>query len=743
MSLETVNTKLEAYKLITDPSRLLALLFSKYGDIQEDYNIEIANQLIFNKASHFNIYFKEQNIFNDKIENIRRFYHKNESTTKIIKLNDYYKNYQSFFCKAIFADFLFANILKNYQDKKAEIFYKDNYGNSSLDKDEEKSKNLTNSSTFSSLDNITNNKTIFDKKYKNIIENEDMNKTLMLTLDSFLNKKNGNNEVPLDKGNLISVNTSDPNNEKDKSFIDCLKNFILLNKVKAKAEKKNNKEDNSKKNNNLNNSCKQNNDLIKNKLLNKKEDLDKSNKENSNFQNLISKTKFSYKTNTQLNRNNYNNNNNNENQEKIKIKKVEIEKKELNKINLILSPKHMKFNFANLTSRNTEFKKLKPINMKSTKKNKSYHFNNNKKHNQIISRNISQNSNNCISFPYPNKNNDFSTKILNDISLKKLKNSSNKNIQAIQSTISQISRYNQFLRGNNKPINNKKNKTYEILNNGNKMKNLSNKNNLFTQFKKLVNSHSQNNKVQNNNNLKSKFNLFKNGNFSPVNLNPINKNRNKNGLNNLQAYNKLINKSRNFEQYKKYMISSNSIDNNNIHISSLSPQSISQNLKLNKEKKNILNNIKIINKIKLPNRLNKNHIKDIINTNNYNINFNNLFFCGPNTPNYFDNIKNNIINNQNRHTNMNIKKVNANFYMLSFNNLNNSNQINTRNKAKISDTNYANSHYKIKNRTNDNMNIKNLRKCQSQKKYTNYKRKDIDLNKKKIPLTINKILVDK
>ena len=67
MSLETVNTKLKALKLITDPSRLLALLFSKYVDIQEDYNIEIANQLIFNKASHFNIYFKEKNIFNDKI----------------------------------------------------------------------------------------------------------------------------------------------------------------------------------------------------------------------------------------------------------------------------------------------------------------------------------------------------------------------------------------------------------------------------------------------------------------------------------------------------------------------------------------------------------------------------------------------------------------------------------------------------------------------------------------------------
>ena len=90
MSLETVNTKLKALKLITDPSLLLSLLFSKYGNIQEDLNVKIANQLILNKAHHLNIYFKEQNMFNDKNENLRRFYQKNESFLKIKKLF-YYK----------------------------------------------------------------------------------------------------------------------------------------------------------------------------------------------------------------------------------------------------------------------------------------------------------------------------------------------------------------------------------------------------------------------------------------------------------------------------------------------------------------------------------------------------------------------------------------------------------------------------------------------------------------------------
>ena len=39
LEIESVNTKLEAYKLIHDPTRLFNLLYSKYGDIEDDYII--------------------------------------------------------------------------------------------------------------------------------------------------------------------------------------------------------------------------------------------------------------------------------------------------------------------------------------------------------------------------------------------------------------------------------------------------------------------------------------------------------------------------------------------------------------------------------------------------------------------------------------------------------------------------------------------------------------------------------
>ena len=50
-SLSQINTKYEAYRLIYDPTRLLSLLYSKYGDIEEDYYLLNTNQLIYNLNS--------------------------------------------------------------------------------------------------------------------------------------------------------------------------------------------------------------------------------------------------------------------------------------------------------------------------------------------------------------------------------------------------------------------------------------------------------------------------------------------------------------------------------------------------------------------------------------------------------------------------------------------------------------------------------------------------------------------
>jgi len=733
MTSDKVDTKLEALKLITDPSRLFSLLFSKYGDIQEDFYIEISNQLIFNKLSHFNIYFKELNTFFDKTENIRRFYPKHESDIKIPKLNEYYKNYQTFFCKATLSDIGINNLLKNYQDTKAEIFYYNNYGNSSSNKEEnEQSKIIHNSSSLSSLDNITYNRTIFDKKYKNIIENCNKSNSLILTLDSYLNSKNA--DSGFGKGNLISFYSSDSNNEKDKSFVEGLNNLISCYNKKKEKMQKNLKENNEDKNNDINNTSKQMNTKIKNQILNKKETLDKSNRENNKNQSIIFKPKVPNLLIAKAKKNNNNNNIKESNDEKRSENLNNIEIKDIsskNTKNLMLSPNKKKFNFTNLTSRFSEFKKLNPINIKRIKRNKSYHLNNNKNNNQFFLNNKLPNSNNNIAFPSNNQIIEFNIKNINNNSTK---NNSNKNTLIAKSNNSQISRYNQFLKGNNKLRKNPKNITYELKSKGNKIKNIPNQNIIFYQYKKMIHSPNQRNKIENNHNYKSNFNLFKSGNLSPT-LNPINKHDNKRSINILQRYNKLFNQTKNLEQHKKLIISSNSLENN-IHISSLSPKSISSDLKVNKGRRNIQDNINIINKGKLPRGHNKNRMKGKTN-NNYNINFTNLFFYGPNTPtNYFDNIKNNIINNQN----VNINKINTNFYMLNFDNLNSSNQYNSRNKIQVNNIN-NNSLYKIKYKTNNNgTRIPNLRKSESQKGYTTYNKRGHNLNEKKIPFPINKIL---
>ena len=151
MDLSKVNTKLEAYKLVHDPTRLFSLLYSKYGDIQEDYYLLISNQLVFNKSSHLNVFYKENKILKDEDEYLRRFYNKKETIKRIPKLNEYYKNYHIFFCKPTLTDFPMGIILKNYEDNKAEIFYKNNYDDSNINKDEKSEKCET--SSLSSLDN--------------------------------------------------------------------------------------------------------------------------------------------------------------------------------------------------------------------------------------------------------------------------------------------------------------------------------------------------------------------------------------------------------------------------------------------------------------------------------------------------------------------------------------------------------------------------------------------------------------
>ena len=179
--LHTINTKLQAYKLIHDPTRLLKLLYSKYGDIEEDLNFLYINKILYNRPSHYNTIFKEYQYLYFIDEFLKRFYHLKESISRIPKLNDYYKNYHLFFCRPIFRNFKISILMHNYSDNRAEIFYKKNYATTN---DEEEERESSNETSLSSLDNITDNKNIFDKKTRLMIDNNTNSNKCTLTLDS-------------------------------------------------------------------------------------------------------------------------------------------------------------------------------------------------------------------------------------------------------------------------------------------------------------------------------------------------------------------------------------------------------------------------------------------------------------------------------------------------------------------------------------------------------------------------------
>ena len=196
-----INTKYEAWRLIHDPIRLFVLLYSKYGDIEEDMHLAYANQLIFNLPTKLNCRFKEIKYTNLTRDYLKRSYKHKESMLRIPKLSDYYKNYHLFFCRPILRHNKLGRIMSNYQDKKAEIFYKNNYKDSKENFTAEKEENIikkNSSLSNSSFDNITNNKIIFDKYTKKMLDKSETD----LKNNNYYNTLN----LETSRSNLLSNN---------------------------------------------------------------------------------------------------------------------------------------------------------------------------------------------------------------------------------------------------------------------------------------------------------------------------------------------------------------------------------------------------------------------------------------------------------------------------------------------------------------------------------------------------------
>ena len=241
-----VNTEKEAYRLIHDPAHLFSLLYSKYGDIDEDYYSLNINKLIYNYPSKLNSIFKELKYIDILHDYLKRIYSISESITRIPKLSDYYKNYHMFFCRPILRNSKLGKIMCDYEDNKAEIFYKNNYEESkdelsgkenSAGKNKEKDKDIKNTTmSFSSFDNTTNNEIIFDKETKKIL---DKNETDNNNYYNTLTLETSNSNLFLNNNILCSKRGGDD------SFENCIHALIMYqykkNKNKNGEKKQKNK----------------------------------------------------------------------------------------------------------------------------------------------------------------------------------------------------------------------------------------------------------------------------------------------------------------------------------------------------------------------------------------------------------------------------------------------------------------------------------------------------------------------
>ena len=713
---QKIDTKLKAYKLIHDPVVLLKLIYSKYGDLEEEIGVLYINQLLYDKPYHYNTLFKEFVCMHNGEEFLKRFYRKYESKPRIPKLYEYYKNYHLFFCRPKLSEAIISEIMEKNADDKAEIFYKNHY-----DKSKSKSKKTEkhhNSDSLSSLDNITDNNIIFTQKTKKIIDKnlDNNNCTLTLTTNSFNNNYNNiNNEK--EKNSIKNYNEGLISKRSvNGSFEKIVHNLIYYKKIKKIVRHKRNIINYQMKNNtNKKNQSKKklinkiginygNKRINKNIFYsfnlsntpineNKESILQNKRNQNSLFSLLKSKKKFLGYTRTEKNISNIINNN----AKSLSIKITKSHKKN-NKINnkIFCSPKNS-IEKSHLLSNLEEFNtnKIRPNTSLNHKRNKIvFYYNQNQITGSII--------------PTISINNNYITNISNNIT--KNNNSRNYVDPEKNSNYKKIKLHNYFTNIHNNN-NDKEIKKYKVLNeiknriknntfqdenvNNYLMKRQNMNENLKIYRKNKITRQSYN--FENNNQILIKKNNLVGNSGSKFNLikKPLKKNNNNNIFfsnikSNIKYYNPkfspincfnkniIINKKLEMHKKNQTCIQSNILDTSpNNYITSPA-----QTIKHLNKIYNVNQSENITSKIR-PRIKKKIH--------NLNINFNNVIFNAPLTNiNQNINISNHFINKTNGNFSYKLlTPTQKNFKVFSGNSNNNFSNLDKSREHQISNINYT------------------------------------------------------
>ena len=277
----------------------------KYNCTKKTYEKNVINCLLNNANCHLVSIFKEKMLTDYIDEFLRRQYSIQESKERIPKFSIYYKNYLLFFCQPTFSNFVLNEIINDYGERRAEVYYKNNYQGGKSNENEDFGFEESDSEEESDKERFKFNEKgeIFDNSIKENIDNV----TIMTTINN-------------SKNNTINLNL---NNEKievfsenkcDKSNDTTLHDLMDIVKKGQQMECKNNINNSNINSNNINNNNINNNNIINNINNNNNKDI---NIDNNNNENNYSNSN----NNTNVNSNNNKSNKSNKSKKSHKVNK--------------------------------------------------------------------------------------------------------------------------------------------------------------------------------------------------------------------------------------------------------------------------------------------------------------------------------------------------------------------------------------------------------------------------------------
>ena len=263
-------------------------IIKNYNCSKKKYEKYIINNLLNNANCHLVSIFKERMLTDFVDEFLRREYAKAESADRIPKFALYYKNYLKFFCQPTFSNFVINNIISDYGERKAEVYYKNNYQGGKSKENEDLGFEESDSEEETEKDirfKYNENGEIFNDSIKENIDNVTVMTTISNSKNNTINL-NLNNE----KIEVFSENKCDKSNDTTlHEVIDIVKKGkqnINTKKAKASNINLNNDKDNDI-NNNIDNNYSSSNYNSTNINNTKSKKGNKVSKKKNNFMNII------------------------------------------------------------------------------------------------------------------------------------------------------------------------------------------------------------------------------------------------------------------------------------------------------------------------------------------------------------------------------------------------------------------------------------------------------------------------